>query len=149
MLQNLLQDMGRGELGGADGSGRALNLETDARNSLVIYALLDLYDATGDDNLLRLACRVADNLLAMQTPTGLFPRPEREWARTSDDIPLALLHLAAATPNATKGHVSMQHLQEALLLNEPIVVRDGEAAIPTAPGLGGTLNMDVVERYRV
>jgi len=96
MLQNLLQDMGLGELGGADGSGRALNLETDARNSLVIYALLDLYDATGDDNLLRLACRVADNLLAMQTPTGLFPRPEREWARTSDDIPLALLHLAAA-----------------------------------------------------
>jgi L-alanine-DL-glutamate epimerase-like enolase superfamily enzyme len=42
----------------------------------------------------------------------------------------------------------MQHLQEGLLLNEPIVVQDGEVKIPTTPGLGGTLNMDVVEKYR-
>ena len=67
----------------------------------------------------------------------------------TDISTLFMLHLAAAIPNATKGHVSMQHLQEALLLNEPIVVRNGEVAIPTTPGLGGTLNMDVVERYRV
>ena len=59
-----------------------------------------------------------------------------------------MLHLAAAIPNATKGHVSMQHLQEGLLLNAPIVVQDGEVKIPTTPGLGGTLNMDVVEKYR-
>ena len=67
----------------------------------------------------------------------------------TDISTLFMLHLAAAIPNATKAHVSMQHLQEAWLLNEPIVVQDGEVAIPTTPGLGGTLNMDVVERYRV
>ena len=67
----------------------------------------------------------------------------------TDISTLWMLHLAAAIPNATKGHVSMQHIQEALLLQEPIVVVDGEVAIPDTPGLGGTLNMDVVDRYRV
>ena len=60
-----------------------------------------------------------------------------------------MLHLAAAIPNATKGHVSMQHLLEATLLNEPIQVTDGMVTLPTTPGLGATLNMDVVDRYRV
>ena len=45
--------------------------------------------------MLRLAARIGDNLLATQSQTGLFPRPGREWAHTGDDIPLALLHLAA------------------------------------------------------
>ncbi|MEC8931427.1 MAG: enolase C-terminal domain-like protein, partial [Candidatus Latescibacterota bacterium] len=62
---------------------------------------------------------------------------------------LFMMHLAAATPNATKGHVSMQHLQEAMLLEETIQVKEGMVTIPTTPGLGGTLNMDVVDRYRV
>jgi L-alanine-DL-glutamate epimerase-like enolase superfamily enzyme len=60
-----------------------------------------------------------------------------------------MLHLAAAIPNSTKGHVSMQHLQEATLLNEPIQVKEGMVTIPETPGLGVTLNMDVVDRYRV
>ena len=45
--------------------------------------------------MLRLACRVADNLLESQTDTGLFPRPRRKYARTGSEVPLALLHLAA------------------------------------------------------
>jgi L-alanine-DL-glutamate epimerase-like enolase superfamily enzyme len=67
----------------------------------------------------------------------------------TDISTLFMLHLAAAIPNATLGHVSMQHLQEELLLNEPLVVEDGLVAIPRTPGLGATLNMDVVDRYRV
>jgi hypothetical protein len=31
-----------------------------------------------------------------QTAAGLFPRPGRDWAQTGDEIPLALLHLAAS-----------------------------------------------------
>jgi hypothetical protein len=46
--------------------------------------------------MLQVAGRVADNLLKLQKPNGLFPRPDREYARTGDEIPLALLHLAAA-----------------------------------------------------
>ena len=67
----------------------------------------------------------------------------------TDISTLFMMHLAAATPNATKGHVSMQHLQEAMLLEETIQVKEGMVTIPTIPGLGGTLNMDVVDRYRV
>jgi muconate cycloisomerase len=67
----------------------------------------------------------------------------------TDISTLFMLHLAAAIPNATLGHVSMQHIQEALLLQDPLIVQDGEVAIPQTPGLGGTLNMDVVDRYRV
>lgn len=61
-----------------------------------IYALLELAGATDDVRYLKLACLVGDNLLATQAASGLFPRSEREYARTGDDIPLALLHLAAA-----------------------------------------------------
>ena len=43
----------------------------------------------------RLSSAVADNLLALQVKTGLFPRPGRKYARTGDEIPLAILHLAA------------------------------------------------------
>ena len=67
----------------------------------------------------------------------------------TDISTLFMLHLAAAVSNATLGHVSMQHLHEASLLNEPLVVDDGQVTIPQTPGLGGTLNMDVVEQYRV
>jgi L-alanine-DL-glutamate epimerase-like enolase superfamily enzyme len=67
----------------------------------------------------------------------------------TDISTLFMLHLAASIPNATLGHVSMQHLQEDHLLKEPLVVQDGQVAIPQTPGLGGNLNMDVVDRYRV
>ncbi|MBM4017043.1 MAG: hypothetical protein FJ288_01735 [Planctomycetes bacterium] len=66
----------------------------------LIYGLLELADASGMADvrpaMLRLACRVADNLLKMQSRSGLFPRSGREWAQTGDEVPLALAHLAAA-----------------------------------------------------
>ncbi len=58
--------------------------------------LLQLHRATGDRSMLRAACRIADNLLKLQKESGLFPRPGRDYARTGDEIPLALLHLTAA-----------------------------------------------------
>ena len=61
-----------------------------------IYALLDLEKVVGDGRYLALACRVGDNLLGTQAASGLFPRSGYDYARTGDDIPLALLHLAGA-----------------------------------------------------
>ncbi|MFO7905936.1 MAG: hypothetical protein ACQESR_19955 [Planctomycetota bacterium] len=68
----------------------------DCSNWRMIYALLELEEATGDPRYLKLASMIGDSLLEQQAPSGLFPRPGREYARTGDDIPLALLHLAAA-----------------------------------------------------
>ena len=96
MARQLAISMGIGDIGLPTGAERALNFNTDSRDWRMIYALLQLHRATGDRSMLRTACRIADNLLKLQTESGLFPRPGREYARTGDEIPLALLHLAAA-----------------------------------------------------
>jgi pectate lyase len=96
MVQEIFGQSSLGHPGQPDGEGRSVNLGTDCRDWRVIYALLEAHRATGDAQFLRLAGRVADNLLKSQTLTGLFPRSGREYARTGDEIPLAVLHLAAA-----------------------------------------------------
>ncbi|MBN1420297.1 MAG: DUF4962 domain-containing protein [Planctomycetes bacterium] len=74
----------------------AERLVPDGRDWTLIYALMELHRATGDRSFLDRACRVADRILAMQSKGGLFPRKGRGFARTGDEAPLALLHLAAA-----------------------------------------------------
>jgi pectate lyase len=96
MTRQLGKLLGLGDLGQPEGKGRALRLSTDRDDWRLIYVLLELHQATQAPELLRLACRIADNELNSQAPSGLFPRPGREYARTGDEIPLALLHLAAA-----------------------------------------------------
>ena len=68
----------------------------DVADWRLIYAALEFHQATDDPGSLQLACKVANHLLAWQAESGLFPRPQREYARTGDEVPLALLHLAAA-----------------------------------------------------
>jgi len=96
MVRQLGKAMGLGDLGLPNGKEQALKLKTSTRDWELIYVLLELHQATQQAGLLELAKRIADNLLAIQNHHGLFPRPRREYARTGDDIPLALLHLAAA-----------------------------------------------------
>jgi pectate lyase len=95
-LRQAAQIRNLGDPGKPDGSGRSLRLGTEHADWRALYALLELHDATGDDAFLDLARRVADNILKSQTKTGLFPRAGRLWARTGDEAPLAILHLAAA-----------------------------------------------------
>lgn len=96
MARRLASHFQLGDLGSSNGDRRNLNFNTDHHGTEAIYALLELHRATDDRAVLRLACRVADNILKTQTKTGLFPRAERTHARTGDEIPLAVLHLAAA-----------------------------------------------------
>jgi hypothetical protein len=95
MVQAIAKSLGLGEVG-EPYSRHSLSRDTDNASWSVIYALLELYVTLKDDEFLRLACRVGDNILKLQSKTGLFPRPERRFARTGDEAPLALLHLAAA-----------------------------------------------------
>jgi pectate lyase len=95
IARRIAKPLGLGELGGPDGEKQALCLDTDRNDWRLIYALLELHQAVNRPEVLRLACRIADNLLAGQTTTGLFPRASREYARTGDEVPLAILHLAA------------------------------------------------------
>jgi pectate lyase len=95
ILQQLCHGFEFGNIGQPNGLGRVLEMQTDHQDWRTIYAFLELYTATKDRTLLQFACRIADNILQMQTKTGLFPRPGRQYARTGDEIPLALMHLAA------------------------------------------------------
>lgn len=96
MLRTLFDHLNLGDPGSPEGNDQALSFDTDCSDWRIIYALLDLHTATPHAALLKLGCRIADNLLATQTKSGLFPSPGREYARTGDEIPLALLHLTAA-----------------------------------------------------
>ena len=95
MARQLAKSLQLGDIGQPKSSGRQLGFTTAAANWQYIYVLLELAKATGDRSFLKLACRVGDNLLQTQTRTGLFPREGRLYARTGDEVPLALLHLAA------------------------------------------------------
>jgi pectate lyase len=95
MVRKVAAQMGLGEMGQPNGSGRALCFDTAHDQWRTIYALIEVHRATGDTVVLRLAARIADNILKMQADTGLFPRSGRSYARTGDEAPLAILHLAA------------------------------------------------------
>jgi len=99
MACNIGKFMKIGDIGLPNGKERALNFDTDQLNWRIIYSLLELYRAEGDRSILRLASRIADNLLKLQSQTGLFPRPGHSYARTGDEVPLVLLHLAAVIEN--------------------------------------------------
>jgi len=96
IIRQLAGTMGLGDIGSPSGQKQALKLDTDSADWRLMYVLLELHRATGRRSMLTMACRIADNLLKLQVSTGLFPRPTRQYARTGDEIPLALLHLAAA-----------------------------------------------------
>jgi pectate lyase len=101
MIRQLARAMKLGDVDSPSGGEQTLNLNTDSTDWRLIYAMLELHRATGNRSMLDTACRIADNLLRLQSSTGLFPRPKREYARTGDEIPLALLHLAAALRGAS------------------------------------------------
>jgi len=95
MVRRIARQRGLGDVGTPDGEGRDLDEGTASRDWETIYTLLELAEGTKARGFLDLAARIADNLLRTQTPTGLFPRTGRTWARTGDEVPLALLHLSA------------------------------------------------------
>jgi pectate lyase len=96
MARQLAQTLGLGDIGKPRAAKRQLQFDTSKEDWHLLYALLELARATHDRNFLKLACCVADNCLKRQTRTGLFPRPGRVYARTGDEVPLAMLHLASA-----------------------------------------------------
>jgi pectate lyase len=95
-VRTLGQILKLGDFGTPQGQGRSLVSPPRTYDWRIIYALIALAEATGDRGFIQEATHVADYLVSLQAPTGLFPRPGASHARTGDEIPLALLHLAAA-----------------------------------------------------
>ncbi len=67
----------------------------------------------------------------------------------SDITAVWSIHFAAVSTHARWPAVCCQNLYEHSLLKQPLQVKGGLAAIPTAPGLGVEINWEMVERFRI
>ncbi|MHC4880574.1 MAG: mandelate racemase/muconate lactonizing enzyme family protein [Planctomycetota bacterium] len=59
------------------------------------------------------------------------------------------LHLQAALSHARWPAIHCNHMYPTQFVNEPWVVSNGMAEIPDTPGIGVTVNWDVVEKHRI
>jgi L-alanine-DL-glutamate epimerase-like enolase superfamily enzyme len=59
------------------------------------------------------------------------------------------VHLQATLANATLPCDELPFTREADVVAEGLVLQAGHFTVPSGPGLGITINMDVIERYRV
>ena len=79
------------------GKPGSLNHQTQVSDPLLIFGLLELYDATDEDAYLELAVRLGDNALESRFDKGFFVQSKNHvFAKFDDPTSLALLHLHAA-----------------------------------------------------
>jgi len=101
-LFDVSRSLDLGDIGQASGEGRKLNFETDCADAYVIFGLLELARKTGDTSLVKLACRVADNILDKRFHNGLFTQePNQAYGKFDELAPLALLQLVAVSQKKT------------------------------------------------
>jgi L-alanine-DL-glutamate epimerase-like enolase superfamily enzyme len=59
------------------------------------------------------------------------------------------LHVQAALSHARWPAIHCNHMYPDQFVNEPWVVSNGMVAVPDAPGIGVTINWEIVDRYRI
>jgi L-alanine-DL-glutamate epimerase-like enolase superfamily enzyme len=59
------------------------------------------------------------------------------------------VHVQATIPNATLPCDELPFTREADILQQGLTLEAGHYEVPTKPGLGVTLNMEIVDRYRI
>lgn len=97
MTREIGSALGLGDFGSEPGEGRQLNFETTQADTSVVFALLDLHEATKQPVFLQLARRVGDNLIAKEYHKGFFVTDADHVVCKFDTVtPLALLYLEVA-----------------------------------------------------
>jgi pectate lyase len=95
IIRSIWRGLGLGDPGTQH--SKDINFETDNSSPYVIFALLEWHKIWRDKESLRLAEKVADNLLARSFHNGFFVSDEKSTIAEFDAIePLALLALEAA-----------------------------------------------------
>lgn len=101
MVRSIARGLGLGDLGAEGGKGEGGAREVAVGDPLVIFALLEIHQATKRPADLDLARRVAEVALARRFHKGFFVASARHaHAYFDDPTPLALLHLRAALLSA-------------------------------------------------
>lgn len=89
-----------GDIGDAKGQGVKLNMSTSNSDPYAIFALIDLWKATGNKAYLTLAEKVGDNIVAHKRLNGFFVDNQNvQYANVDNIAPYALLALEAALQN--------------------------------------------------
>ncbi len=99
MVCEIGEQLGLGDFNSLKNNKSIGSIQIENQDWCAIYGLLELYQATENKAYLHVASKIADHLLEKQSDTGLFPNSGRNYARSGDEVPLALLHLAAAIEN--------------------------------------------------
>lgn len=100
VARGIAQGQGLGDIGAPGGTDTKLNLNTDNNEPYAIFALIDLWQSTGNKDYLTLADRVATNILNTRRLNGFFvDDPQAEFASIDNIAPYALLALEAAFRN--------------------------------------------------
>jgi pectate lyase len=87
-----------GDIGTPDKPG-ALKMNTKSDSIDLIFALLELYKASGHRKYLELAKKAGDNCIKQSFNYGLFAGKNAVYCKFNSRVPLALIHLYAALKN--------------------------------------------------
>lgn len=100
VAHGIAKGQGLGDIGKPGGADSKLNMTTDNNEPYAIFALIDLWQATGNKAYLTLADRVASNILNTKRINGFFvDNLQAEYASIDNIAPYALLALEAAFSN--------------------------------------------------
>lgn len=96
MIEGMAKGLGLGEWGEDPANPKEINWNTIASAPQIIFGLIDIWRNTDQDEYLKLAQVVADNLVKAEYRDGYFLAPEQEIAMFDNLAPLAVLALEAA-----------------------------------------------------
>ncbi|WP_039056129.1 pectate lyase [Enterobacter sp. Bisph1] len=97
VARGIAKGQGLGDIGEPGGKNSQLDLNTKNSEPYAIFALIDLWQSTGDKGYLTLADKVAENILATKRLNNFFiDDPQYLYANIDHIAPYALLALEAA-----------------------------------------------------
>ncbi|POT57810.1 pectate lyase [Citrobacter amalonaticus] len=100
VARGIARGQGLGDIGEPGGVNNQLNMATDNREPYAIFALIDLWQSSGQKRYLDLADKIADNIITTQRVNGFFmDDPQAIYANVDHIAPYALLALEAARQN--------------------------------------------------
>lgn len=130
VARGIASSEGLGDIGEPNGIKAQLNLGTKNSDPYAIFALIDLWQATSQQNYLQLAQKVADNILQQHRLNGFFVDQQNTQYANIDNIdPYALLALEAALQN--KADAVPQFLNGSGFTEGAYRLADGSVRIST------------------
>lgn len=89
VARGIAKGQGLGDIGEPGGANRRLNSQTENHQPYAIFALIDLWQATGQQDYLTLADRIGANIINNQRLNGFFvDDPEAEYASIDSIAPM-------------------------------------------------------------